>query len=67
MEDQGDHRRSFPRLAGQPSPFGGFIKDQHGYKREISWVYEGILAEKSLVLAFDTFEGLETVTRNWLF
>jgi len=58
---------SLPALAGQPSPFASWIKGKTDTSENFYDCLKAFCAEHPLVLAFDTFENLDTVACSWLF
>jgi tetratricopeptide (TPR) repeat protein len=58
---------SLPVLAGKPSPFASWIKGETDTSENFYDCLRVFCAEHPLVLAFDTFENLDTVASNWLF
>ncbi len=58
---------SLPELAGQPSPFAYWIKGETDTSENFYDCLKAFCAEHPLMLAFDTFENLDTVSSNWLF
>ncbi len=58
---------SLPELTGKPSPFASWIKGETDTSENFYDCLQAFCVKHPLVLAFDTFENLDTVASNWLF
>jgi tetratricopeptide (TPR) repeat protein len=58
---------NLPELVGKPSPFASWIKGETDTNENFHDCLQAFCAKHPLVLAFDTFENLDTVASNWLF
>lgn len=54
-------------LKGEQSPFAEYYKENQDTSEQFNKCLKAFCEENSLVLAFDTFENLDTVASNWLF